>query len=238
MIGGGTNGSGAATNESTSHTAYTRLRELIANLDLPPGSALREADLQLQVGVGRTPLRDAFQRLAHEGMLRIYPRRAIVVAKLGFPEIRQIFEARLAVEPAAAALAAERMPPDEANALCALETDLRAAAKRSDVKTFLQIDQVFHRTLARNAQNPLLAEYVEHVQTLNLWLWNIYFHSHRAHRSSLFGHQAIVDALLDGDGPTASSAMHDHIVESKRQLLTGLELESPRLRHPPAASAE
>jgi DNA-binding GntR family transcriptional regulator len=253
-MGGGTNGAGAATNGSAAHTgpalhtgsasktgsaahtgsasnaAYARLRDLIANLDLPPGSALREADLQQQVGVGRTPLREAFQRLAHEGMLRIYPRRAIVVAKLGLPEVRQIFEARLALEPAAAALAAERITPDEASALCNLETDLRAAVDRSDVKTFLGIDQVFHRTVAHTAENPLLAEYVEHVQTLNLWLWNTYFRTHRARRSNLFGHQAIVDALLAGNGPTASAAMHDHIVNSKRQLLTGLELESPHLR--------
>jgi DNA-binding GntR family transcriptional regulator len=225
--GDGTHELGATTNGSASHAAYARVRDLIANLDLPPGSALREADLQQQVGVGRTPLREAFQRLAHEGMLRIYPRRAIVVAKLGLPEVRQIFEVRLALEPAATALAAERMTPAQAHALSDLETELRAATDRSDVKTFLETDQVFHRTIARNAGNPLLAEYVEHVQTLNLWLWNTYFRAQRAHRSGLFAHQAIVDALLVGDGPTASAAMHDHIVTSKRQLLMGLELDLP-----------
>jgi DNA-binding GntR family transcriptional regulator len=198
------------------------VRDLIVNLELPPGSALREADLQQQVGVGRTPLRDAFQRLAQEGMLRIYPRRAIVVAKLGLPEVRQIFEVRLALEPAAAALAAERLTAPEANALCALEADLRAAAERSDVTTFLEADQVFHRAVAHNAQNPLLAEYVDHVQTLNLWLWNMYFSTHDARSSDLFGHQAIVEALLAGDPRAASSAMHDHVVNSKKQLLTGL----------------
>jgi DNA-binding GntR family transcriptional regulator len=218
---------GATTNGSASHAAYARLRDLIANLDLPPGSALRETDLQQQVGVGRTPLREAFQRLAHEGMLRIYPRRAIIVAKLGLPEVRQIFEVRLALEPAAAALAAERMTPAQARALSDLETELRTAADRSDVKTFLETDQVFHRTIAHNAENPLLAEYVEHVQTLNLWLWNTYFRAQRGHRGGLFGHQAIVDALLVGDGPSASAAMHDHIATSKRQLLMGLGLDSP-----------
>jgi DNA-binding GntR family transcriptional regulator len=227
LTGGGIDELAATTNGSASHAAYARVRDLIANLDLPPGSALREADLQQQVGVGRTPLREAFQRLAQEGMLRIYPRRAIVVAKLGLPEVRQIFEVRLALEPATAALAAERMTLAQAHALSELETELQAAADRSDVKTFLETDQVFHRTIARNAENPLLAEYVEHVQTLNLWLWNTYFRAQRGHRGGLFGHQPIVDALLAGDGALASAAMHEHIVTSKRQLLRGLELDPP-----------
>lgn len=238
MIGGGIDALGARMDGSASHTAYARLRDLIVNLDLPPGVALREADLQQQVGVGRTPLRDAFHRLAQEGMLRIYPRRAIVVAKLGLPEVRQIFEVRLALEPAAAALAAERITPAEANTLCSLEADLQAAAHRWDVKTFLETDQVFHRTIAHNAENPLLAEYVDHVQTLNLWLWNMYFRTHRIRGTGLFGHQAIVDALLAGDSRTASSTMHDHIVSSKRQLLVGLELESLQPRDTRDASAD
>src|ERR1700674_5536981 len=116
LTGGGATEAAGATNGSAAHAAYGRLRDLIVNLDLPPGSALREADVQVQIGVGRTPLRDAFQRLAQEGMLRIYPRRAIVVAKLGLPEMRQIYEVRLALEPAAAALAAERLTVDRADA--------------------------------------------------------------------------------------------------------------------------
>jgi DNA-binding GntR family transcriptional regulator len=237
LVGNGIQESGGATDGAASQ-AYALLRELIVKLDLPPGSALREADLQQQVGVGRTPLRDAFQRLAHEGMLRIYPRRAIVVAKLGLPEVRQIFEVRLALEPAAAALAAERITPAEAQTLCCLEADLRAAADRSDVPTFLDTDHVFHRTVAHVGKNPLLDEYVEHVQTLNLWLWNMYFRTHRAHGGDLFGHQAIVDALLEGDSGAASTTMHDHIVDSKRLLLKGLELESPHLRDTRAVSTD
>lgn len=227
MTGGGSTESGAETNGSAAHVAYARLRDLIVNLDLPPGSALREADVQLQVGVGRTPLRDAFQRLAQEGMLRIYPRRAIVVAKLGLPEMNQIFEVRLALEPAAASLAAQRLTAAEADALFRLEADLRAAADRSEVSTFLEADQIFHRAIAQYAQNPLLADYIDHVQTLNLWLWNMYFHTHRARSSELFGHQAIVDALLAGDCRAAAAAMHDHVVQSRTQLLTGLDRAEP-----------
>lgn len=211
-----------AANGSAAQTAYIQLKNLIVNLDLPPGSVLREADLQEQVGVGRTPLRDAFQRLAHEGMLRIYPRRAIVVAKLGLSEVRQIYEVRLVLEPAAASLAAEHISSAEAGALRKLEVDLRAAAERSDVRAFLEADQVFHRAVAEYAQNPLLFDYVDHVQTLNLWLWNMYFSSQSARSGDLFAHEAIVAALAAADGRAAAAAMHEHVVRSKKQLLIGL----------------
>jgi DNA-binding GntR family transcriptional regulator len=155
-------------------------------------------------------------------MLRVYPRRAIVVAKLGLSEVRQIFEVRLALEPAAAALAAEHISAAEARGLRKLEADLRAAADRSDVHSFLEADQEFHRAVAEHAQNPLLFDYVDHVQTLNLWLWNMYFSAHPARSSDLFAHEAIVDALIAADGPAAATAMHDHVVRSKKQLLSGL----------------
>ena len=102
----------------------------------------------------------------------------------------------------------------------------------------METDQTFHRTIAYDAANPLMAEYVDHVQTLNLWLWNMYFRAHKSRGGDLFGHFAIVEALLAGESAAAASAMHDHIVNSKRQLLMGLELESPRLQDARATQAD
>src|SRR5690349_12681721 len=103
--------------DTIAQQAYLNLKERIVSLALAPGSTIREADLQEQLGVGRTPLRDALQRLAHDGLLRIYPRRAIVVPKLGLAEVRELFEVRMALEPAAAALAAERLTEPEVDSL-------------------------------------------------------------------------------------------------------------------------
>src|SRR5438067_474252 len=109
---------------TTAEQAYEQVKELIVTLALPPGATIREPELQVRLGIGRTPLREALHRLAHDGMVRIYPRRAIVVAKLGVSEIRQVFEMRLALEPAAAALAAHRATAEDLAALAELGQDV------------------------------------------------------------------------------------------------------------------
>jgi DNA-binding GntR family transcriptional regulator len=207
---------------SIAHHAYLELKQRIVSLDFAPGSTIREVDLQQQLGLGRTPLRDALQRLAHDGLLRIYPRRAIVVPKLGLAEVRQLFEARSAVEPAAAALAAERLTPADAQTLEALATRLAGMRDQPDVDGFLQADQAFHRAVAGFCRNALLTEYIDHLQTLNLWLWNMYFDSHPVRRADLFAHEPIVDALLRANARSAEVAMREHITGSKEQLLAGL----------------
>jgi DNA-binding GntR family transcriptional regulator len=201
--------------------AYLELKRRIVSLGLAPGSTIREADLQRQLGIGRTPMRDALQRLAHDGLLRIYPRRAIVVPKLGLPEVRELFEVRLALEPAAAALAAERLTGPDAHLLRSLADELRARREQPDAAGFLAADQEFHRAVAGFSRNALLSDYIDHLQTLNLWLWNMYFASHPVRRADLFAHGPIVDALLRGDARAAEAAMREHIAGSKEQLLGG-----------------
>lgn len=211
------------TEESTAaQQTYARLKDLIVTLVLPPGSTIREAALQQQLGIGRTPLREALHRLALEGMLHIYPRRASVVASLGVPEVRQIFEARLALEPTAAMLAAERITAREAEVLLALGADLRERRDRADAAGFLDADQAFHRAIARLMQNALLAEYIDHVLTLNLWLWHMYFDACGVRGADLFAHDPIIEAITAGNARSAGTAMRDHIACSKEHLLVGL----------------
>ena len=212
----------AAHDGTIAQHAYVELKHQIVSLALAPGSTIRESDLQRQLGLGRTPLRDALQRLAHDGLLRIYPRRAIVVPKLGLAEVRELFEVRLALEPTATALAAERLTPPELELVGDLAKQLRGMSERSDANGFLQVDQAFHRAVAGLSRNALLVAYIDELQTLNLWLWNMYFHSHTVRRADLFSHEPIVDALLRGDARSAEAAMRAHIASSKEQLLAGL----------------
>jgi DNA-binding GntR family transcriptional regulator len=201
--------------------AYLRLRDLIVTLQIPPGSTIHEGQLGRQLGVGRTPVREALQRLAHDGMLHIYPRRAMVVAKLGLSEIRQLFEVRLALEPTAAGLAADRRPESDLERLRSLAEEASSGRANGDAVAFLRADQAFHRAVAQSAQNALLFSYIDHVQQLNLWLWNVYFANQGVHRSDLFAHEPIISALTTRDRERSENMMRDHILKSKEQLLTG-----------------
>ena len=133
----------------------------------------------------------------------------------------EIFEVRLAVEPAAAALAAERRTPGELAALVQLSTELRVSRERPDASKFLESDRIFHGLVAQYAQNTLLVAYIERLQVLNVWLWNMYFETCGVRNSDLFAHEPIIEALKAARPKAAENAMREHILRSKEQLLTG-----------------
>jgi DNA-binding GntR family transcriptional regulator len=136
--------------------------------------------------------------------------------------VRELFEVRLAVEPAAAALAAERLSRFDGQTVRSLAADLRHKRDAPDASGFLEADQAFHRAVAGFSRNALLGEYIDHLQTLNRWLWNTYFQTHSVRRADLFAHEPIVEALLGGNAQAAEAAMREHIAGSKEQLLAGL----------------
>lgn len=223
VVGNGPAVVGNAAGESTdAQTAYDRLKEMIVTLQLRPGDTIREGDLQERLGLGRTPLREALHRLAHEQMLHIYPRRAVVVAQLGVREIRQLFEMRVALETTSAGLAAQRLTGAQREALLTVGQELRQSREAALPEHFLHADQVFHRTIARYAQNTFLEATIDHILTLNLWLWHMYFDTRGVHLSDLFAHDPIIAALAAADRAAAEAAMREHILSSKEQLLTGL----------------
>jgi DNA-binding GntR family transcriptional regulator len=136
-------------------------------------------------------------------------------------EIRQIFEVRLALETASASLAAQRIAAREMEALLALGAEVRRSRDEADVSQFLHADQAFHRAIAQCAHNTLLAEHVDHLLSLNLWLWHIYFEACRMRGTDLFAHEPIIEAIAARDAGAAATAMREHILCSKEQLLTG-----------------
>jgi len=202
--------------------AYTKIRDMIVTLRLPPGTTVKEGALQRELGIGRTPIREALGRLAQEGMVHIFPRRAIVVAKLGVPEVRQIFEMRLVLEAASARFAAERVSDEELRDLRRLAAELEESRQQIDPRGFLVADQALHRRIARDAQNTYLAACLDHILTLNLWLWHSYFAGRGAHGADLFSHAPIIAAVAAHDGEASAAAMREHILASKEHLLSGL----------------
>ena len=88
--------------------AYFAIRELIVTLELPPGAVVREPELTERLGIGRTPVREALRRFAQERLVEVYPRRGMFVTKVDVRDLVRLCEVRVALEPEAARLAAER----------------------------------------------------------------------------------------------------------------------------------
>jgi DNA-binding GntR family transcriptional regulator len=123
------------------------------------------------------------------------------------------------LEPAAASLAAQRAADHDRERLKALGVDLRAGRDRADATAFLRADQVFHRAVARSTRNAVLADDIDHLLTLNLWLWHVHFEARGVQRDALFAHDPIIEAIVHGDARSAEAAMREHIQCSKQQLL-------------------
>jgi GntR family transcriptional regulator, rspAB operon transcriptional repressor len=151
--------------------AYTKLRRRIIFQDLPGGQTLDELSLARQLKIGRTPVREAMQRLAAEGLLRVVPRKGTFVTELGVDTMRQVFEARSSCEAQIARLAALRAEPSE---IALMERSLADVDRLVDERRFrelLEADEKFHLALAEAAKNRLLREMLMSVYGVGVRFW-------------------------------------------------------------------
>ena len=195
--------------------ADRQIRTLIVQGTLRPGQFINEQDLVDHLGIGRTPIREAIQRLALQHLVEVFPRRGIAVTKLGLDDIQAIFEARETIEERTAQLAAVRRSDEEAAELSALGKQIRSASTRDDFGVFLDVDQRLHHLIAYAARNEILAEIADHLLMLSDWVWHQYFFRHGSNPSDYFNHEPIVRAVVDRDPDAAAAAMREHVDHSR-----------------------
>src|SRR6266436_2032040 len=111
---------------SLAEKAYHAIRDLIVSLQLAPGAVIDERELMEELGIGRTPVREALRRLAHEGLVEVYPRRGMFVTGVDVRELARLSEVREVLEPEAARLAAERATETDREEMGALLAELDA----------------------------------------------------------------------------------------------------------------
>lgn len=207
---------------SAATDAYWKIRQMIVTGRLRPGQFINEQDLVDHLGVGRTPIREAIQRLAIQGLVEIFPRRGVAVARLGLDDIQAVFEARETIEETTAQLAAQRRSNDEAQRLLALGEQIRNVSSSGDYSAFLDIDQKLHHLIASAARNRILADIADHLLMLSNWIWHQYFLLNRASSSNYFVHDLIIEAIVNGDPDGARQAMHDHVQQSRELIRSAM----------------
>jgi DNA-binding GntR family transcriptional regulator len=154
--------------------AAERLRSLIIEGVLAPGARLNERELSEQLGVSRTPLREAFRLLAAEGLLLQLPNRGVQVVALSREDVRHAFEVMASLEGLAGELAAARVTDADLDDLRALQGDLEKAHKRGDLSGYYRINRAIHDRLNEIAGNPVLGQTY---RTLNARLHALRFRS-------------------------------------------------------------
>ena len=191
---------------SLTDTAYAQLEERIVTLQLPPGSALSEGALVSALGIGRTPVREALQQLAREGLVKIMPRRGIVVSEINVQHQLDLLLLRREVERLMTRLAAARALPDERRQFRRIATGMRDAAKASDDVQFMRFDSELNTLLAAGCRN----EYVRRAMSLMAGLSRRFWYQHYKEVSDLplcaRLHADVADAVHAGDADEAATA--------------------------------
>lgn len=208
--------------ESLAEKAYVAIRRLIVTLELGPGSVINERELVEQLGIGRTPVREALRRLAQEGLVEVYPRRGMFVTDVDVRNLALISEVRAALEPEAARLAAERATDAERAELQELLGEL--AGGGSDDHALMALDERIHRAVYRCARNDLLEATLEQYYVLALRIWTIALDRQHELKDAVQEHRALLEAIHDGDGERAAATMRAHVEDfeqaMRRVLLT------------------
>ena len=188
---------------SATQRAYRALERMIVTLELLPGSVGTEGALIERIGLGRTPVREAIQRLAWEGLLEVRARAGIAVAPLRSGDWVKVIDARRGVELILARSAAKHATRDTAKQFQDAALAMRKAAISGNVIAFLQADKALDEAMAISADNPYAARLAAPLQSHSRRFWFRY-QSDTGLAAAADRHMALIKAILDGDGDEAA----------------------------------
>jgi DNA-binding GntR family transcriptional regulator len=199
-----------------------RLREMITEGLLAPGSRLNERVLCERLGVSRTPLREAFKVLAAERLVELNPNRGAIVATLSADDVEHLFELMAALEGLSGELAARRRTAAELDEIRAMHYEMLAAHARRDLPLYYRLNRGIHEAINRAARNPELTETYDSV---NLRIQNLRFRSNfnqEKWEAAVREHGAMIDALAAGDAPALRAVLERHLRHKRDAVLEEL----------------
>ncbi|SFM79006.1 DNA-binding transcriptional regulator, GntR family [Methylobacterium pseudosasicola] len=206
--------------------AYAAMKEEIRESRFPPGYQASEQEIALRLGMSRTPVHEAAIRLQEDGLVRILPRKGIIICALAPADMREIYDVVIAIEGRAAALLAE-MPEAErgvaATELAAHTTIMAAAREAGDLAGWGHADECFHRTLVERAGNgrmirinQTITDQAHRARMLTLKL-------RRELGASVAEHEQIIQAIRIGNAASAQEQAYRHRSRARDELLPLLE---------------
>ena len=185
------------TTASLSTQAYDGIRRAIVRLDFAPGDVLREDELQDQFGIGRTPIREALQRLARDQFVTVIPRRGMFVSSIDIDDLAMLYETRAVMEPYAARLAAERGTVEQWDEMAGvIERSLRPGLPPEDL---LEVDRRCHELIWEAAGNRFLTDTLDAMYAQSDRVWHLYLADVYDTRHAVDEHIELLDLLRSGD---------------------------------------
>jgi DNA-binding GntR family transcriptional regulator len=180
---------------------------------------LREDELMRELGIGRTPLREAVERLALEDLVAVQPRSGTYVTAVEATDIVHIAEVRAELEAQAAELAARRLDDQMRERAQALLDRVREHQDPGDADALMKLDEEIHRLAWEGARNPYLTATLERYWALSLRVWYVVLDRVPGLSAAVFDHERLLEAILDGEAGTARELMHEHVAEFEREIM-------------------
>jgi DNA-binding GntR family transcriptional regulator len=161
--------------ETLTAQAYNRLEEMIVTLTLEPGAILSEQTLSADLGIGRTPIREALQRLAREGLVLVLPRKAIIVTETDPRRQLLVLEVRRELERLLARASAERATDAERQRFRQIADGMEAAADTNDDIAFMRLDRELNALLAQASHNEYAARSMRSLNGHSRRFWYLHY---------------------------------------------------------------
>lgn len=204
--------------KSLAQRAYESLETLLVTLQLKPGDLVTEAELMERLELGRTPVREAIQRLAAEGLLEVRPRRGIQVTPLHYGDAMALLETRRELERLVAAKAAQRATPAQREGLRKAASAMARAASRKDLKAYLAADHACDILLEEACRNPYAMQALAPLRTQCRRLWTALQHQGDLPRFAAI-HGELMEAVAVGSEGRAAE-LSGRIVDQLQSMVS------------------
>ena len=206
---------------------YETLREAIRTGALPPGERLMEIQLAEEMGVSRTPVREAIRKLELERFVVMLPRRGTYVANLSLKDINEVFEIRAALDGLAAGLAAERITEEELELMERLLVEIAEHIEQRNNQKIVEADEAFHDILYRASRNERLVGIIYNLREQFTRFRSVSINYPGRLQNTLEEHRQLVEAIARREPDMAQQKAREHIENAEQTLL----LELDQLRH-------
>lgn len=225
--------------------AYVRLRDEIITAEIPPGSLLNELAAMKRLRIGRTPLREAIQRLRRDGFVTVIPRRGTLVTEINITDLAAVYEVRTHLESWEAGLAAERATAADRVEAARLMNELKALTEHDGFEALLSLDRRVHRFVYGCAKNPFLAETIDQYHNLSLRILYVAMARYPSLAPRLHdvveGQVNLLRAIIQGDSAGAAEVARAHVLNFEAEYRSAIapssaKAFSPRLSRPEGAT--
>jgi DNA-binding GntR family transcriptional regulator len=198
--------------------AYAELRDRIIKLQIEPGAPIDEDSLGQELGMGRTPVREAIKRLALENLVVVFPRRGTFASEINITDLAHISDVRTQLEGQAAYRAAQRLTPAQRRELDQLRADLAATVGSHDGDALMALDARVHRFIYAACANPFMQGTLDHYFNLSLRIWYVVLERLPDLPARVHEHDAALAAIAGGDAEVARDVLAEHVATFEREI--------------------